>query len=48
MTVSGMQDLPVLTKLKNVILSLRKDWMSGSIKVEGRADYEKRLLLAET
>jgi hypothetical protein len=42
-----MKDLSVLNKLKNVILSLRRDWISGGIKVEGREDYDKRLLLAE-
>lgn len=40
----------MLSKLKNVILSLRKDWgadRSRGIRTEGDADYEKRLQLAE-
>jgi hypothetical protein len=37
-TVSGKQDLSALNRLKNVILSLRKDWSSqnsGGIRIEG-------------
>jgi hypothetical protein len=40
--VSGVSDLTTLSKLKNVILSLRRDWnsqLSGGFRVEGREDY---------
>ena len=49
--LSGSSDFAALSKLKNVILSLRKDWgadRSRGIRREGEADYEKRLQLAES
>jgi hypothetical protein len=49
--ISGSSDFSSLRKLKNVILSLRKDWgadTSRGIRVEGGIDYEKRLQLAES
>jgi hypothetical protein len=47
-TITGKQDVPALSKLKNIILSLRREGaMHGSIQVEGREDFEKRLQLAE-
>lgn len=44
--LSANSDFATLSKLKNVILSLRKDWGAHVPQGAGQ-DYEKRLQLAE-
>lgn len=50
MLITGTSDFSSLNKLKNVILSLRKDWgaeVTGGIQLSNK-NYQQRLLLAES